>query len=81
MALQCSDIQRLLEPAFSGASIEVQGGEGKYQVAIVSPAFEGQSRVKRQQSVYKALNAQIQSGAIHAVSMLLSTPQEAAVRP
>jgi acid stress-induced BolA-like protein IbaG/YrbA len=80
MALQCSEIKQLLEAALSGAEIEVLGGEGKYQVTIVSPVFDGLNRVKRQQNVYKVLNSHIQSGAIHAVSMVLNTPQEAAVR-
>jgi acid stress-induced BolA-like protein IbaG/YrbA len=80
MALQCSEIKQLLEGALSGADIEVLGGEGKYQVTIVSPVFEGLNRVKRQQSVYKVLNTHIQSGAIHAVSMVLTTPQEAAAQ-
>ncbi|MDR0781767.1 MAG: BolA/IbaG family iron-sulfur metabolism protein [Pseudomonadales bacterium] len=78
MALQCSEIKQLLENALSGAAIEVAGGDGKYQLSIVSAAFEGLNRVKRQQSIYKVLNAHIQSGAIHAVSMFLTTPQEAA---
>jgi acid stress-induced BolA-like protein IbaG/YrbA len=80
MALQCSEIKQLLDAALSGADVEVLGGEGKYQVTIVSSVFEGLNRVKRQQSVYKVLNSQIQSGAIHAVSMILNTPQEAAAQ-
>lgn len=80
MALQCSEIKQLLEQALAGAEIEVMGGEGKYQVLITSTLFDGLNRVKRQQAVYKVLNPHIASGAIHAVSMLLQTPQEAAAR-
>jgi acid stress-induced BolA-like protein IbaG/YrbA len=80
MALQCSEIQQLLAAALNDAEIEVLGDGGKYQVTIVSPMFEGLNRVKRQQSIYKVLNSHIQTGAIHAVSMVLHTPQEAAVR-
>ena len=78
MALQCSEIRQLLQSAMTDADIEVAGGEGKYQVTIVSGIFAGLNRVKRQQAVYKVLNPHIASGAIHAVSMILSTPQEAA---
>ncbi len=80
MALQCSEIKQLLEASLNDAEIEVLGGEGKYQVTIVSSMFEGLNRVKRQQSIYKVLNSHIQTGAIHAVSMILYTPQEAAAR-
>jgi acid stress-induced BolA-like protein IbaG/YrbA len=38
--------------------------------------FEGLNAVKRQQAVYKVLNPHISSGAIHAVSMRLSTDAE-----
>ena len=46
-------------------------------VEIVSDVFEGLSRVKRQQLVYKALNERIESGEIHAVSMRTYSPEEA----
>jgi acid stress-induced BolA-like protein IbaG/YrbA len=76
MAMPTSEISALLAVAFPGASVSVGGGEGKYQVQVVSPAFGGLNRVKRQQAVYKVLNAHIQSGAIHAVNMQLQTPEE-----
>ena len=44
---------------------------------IVSPLFEGLSRVKRQQLVYGLLNDKIASGEIHAVTMVTRSPLEA----
>lgn len=76
MAMPTTEISALLTAAFPGADISVGGAEGKYQVQIVSPAFAGMNRVKRQQSVYKVLNPHIQSGAIHAINMQLQTPDE-----
>lgn len=69
-------IQELLQVQFSSGSIEVAGGDGKYQVAIVSDTFDGLNQVKRQQAVYKVLNEHIASGAIHAVTMRLKTTTE-----
>ena len=43
---------------------------------LVSEAFSGLSRVKRQQLVYSFLNEKINSGEIHAVSMKCLTPEE-----
>ena len=46
-------------------------------IEVVSDKFEGVSRVKRQQMVYKAIWEEMQ-GAIHAVdSMTCKTPEEA----
>ncbi len=56
--------------------MQVGGADGKYQVQIVSTAFTGLNRVKRQQAVYKVVNPHIQSGAIHAINMQLQTPEE-----
>lgn len=69
-------IQELLQAQFTGGSIEVAGGDGKYQVAVVSDTFDGLNQVKRQQAVYNVLNEHISSGAIHAVTMRLKTTTE-----
>ena len=71
------EIARLLTQSLPGATIDVLGDGYKYQINVVSPAFAGLSRVKRQQAIYKVLNEHIQSGAIHAVNMQLQTPEEA----
>ena len=77
MAMSTTEIARLLNTAIADASVEVQGGEGKYQVQIISSVFAGLNRVKRQQVIYRVLNDHIASGAIHAVNMNLKTPDEA----
>ena len=77
MAMSTGEIARLLTRALPGANVDVQGEGGKYQVQVISGVFAGLNRVKRQQTIYKVLNEHIQSGAIHAVSMLLQTPEEA----
>lgn len=77
MAISTMEIAQLLNAAIGDASVDVQGGEGKYQVQVVSPVFSGLNRVKRQQVIYRVLNDHIASGAIHAVNMNLKTPDEA----
>lgn len=77
MAMTTSEISRLLEAALPASTITVLGGDGKYQVEIVSEVFAGLNRVKRQQAIYRILNDHISSGAIHAVNMILKTPAEA----
>ncbi|MFK7865204.1 MAG: BolA family protein [Pseudohongiellaceae bacterium] len=74
--MDTSQIENLLSTAFDDGEISVEGGDGKYQVNIVSEKFDGLNQVKRQQAVYKVLNEHISSGAIHAVSMRLKTTAE-----
>ena len=52
------------------------GGESHFNLLIVSPAFEGQSRVARQRAVNALLKAEL-SGQVHALSVKALTPGEA----
>ena len=70
------DLEKLIASQIPECEIHVQGGEGKFHVSIVCEIFEGLNSVKRQQVVYKVLNEQIISGAIHAVTMQLQTVTE-----
>lgn len=76
MAITTDEIETILAAEFADARIDAAGGDGKYQVRIISDAFAGLNAVKRQQSVYRVLNPHIASGAIHAISMQLLTTGE-----
>lgn len=56
-----------------------EGGETHFKVEIVSAAFEGQSRVARQRSVYAALKQELDAG-LHALALTTLTPAEDAQR-
>ena len=68
----------LLTQAIANADISVQMEGNHCHVHIVSEAFEGLRKLKRQQMVYGALKELIASGEVHAVHMSLFTPQESA---
>ncbi len=51
------------------------GGETHYSLRVVSPAFEGLSRVARQRLVYQTLAEEFEQG-LHALSLDLKTPAE-----
>ena len=53
-----------------------RGGETHYSVLLVSPAFRGISRVARSRAVHAALATEFHDG-LHALSMVLRTPEEA----
>ena len=74
-----SDIEELLTSELTGCRINIEGGDGKFNLTIIGDVFEDLSAVKRQKMIYKILNTQIQSGAIHAVTMQLQTFAESGV--
>ena len=69
-------IKKLIAPELPNCDIDVEGGNGKFQISIVGDVFEGLNPVRRQQTIYKLLNSQIESGVIHAVTMRLQTIAE-----
>ena len=52
-------------------------GGGHYRVTVVSPVFEGKSRVERHRLVYAALAEEMQQ-AIHALTLTTLTPGQRA---
>jgi acid stress-induced BolA-like protein IbaG/YrbA len=55
--------------------VEVAGDGQHFEALVVSPAFEGRSRVQRHQLVYAALGERMREE-IHALSMRCLSPQE-----
>ncbi len=71
------EISTLVRAGFPQAeTLRVEGDGHKVQLTLVSADFEGQRALQRQQRVYACLQEAIASGAIHAVSMRVLTPQE-----
>jgi len=73
-------VKNIIESAIHADHVEVAGEGAKYHVTVVSDVFEGMRAVKRQQTIYAGLQADIASGAIHAVTMALFTPTEWAAK-
>lgn len=55
------------------------GGETHFRVYIVSPAFEGKSRVERHRMVNATLAAEL-GGSVHALAIKAQTPGETGTR-
>ena len=85
MATTESIIIKKLEEVFSPDHLQVinesashnvpEGSESHFKVVLVSQNFEGQSAVKRHQSVYAVLAAELQSG-VHALALHTYLPVE-----
>ena len=83
------DIIKKLREAFVPESLDVvdeshlheghaghrPGGETHFRLYIVSPAFEGKSRIERHRMVNSALDAELK-GSVHALAIKAQAPGE-----
>ena len=70
-------IEAVLRDNLPQCELELVAEGNKLSVKIISDAFSGLNRVKRQQKIYSLLDDRIKSGEIHAVSMITQTLDEA----
>jgi stress-induced morphogen len=71
MAMDSSEISRLIKAAFPDADVEIKdlAGDGDhYSATVVSAAFKGKSRVQQHQLVYGALQGRM-GGELHALAL------------
>jgi acid stress-induced BolA-like protein IbaG/YrbA len=71
------EIVAALRNAFPGAEIDLELSGNRAELAVVSAAFVGLSRVRRQQAVYACIQQFIADGSLHAVTMRVLAPDEA----
>jgi acid stress-induced BolA-like protein IbaG/YrbA len=69
------DVRRYIAAGLECTVLEVDGDGRHFSALIVSPAFEGKSRVARHQLVYAALGERMREE-VHALSMRTLTPAE-----
>lgn len=70
-----ADIERFIAGGLACEHVEVEGDGRHFFATIVSPEFEGASRIQRHQRVYAALGDRMREQ-IHALSMKTLTPDE-----
>ena len=74
--MQLDEIKALIETGLPGSQAQLDGDGYHFQVVVTWDRCSGMSPVKRQQQVYGCLQANIASGALHAISMKTYTPDE-----
>ncbi len=78
MAMNASDIERLIREALPDARVEIRdlAGDGDHYAAnVVSPSFKGKSRVQQHQMIYAALKGRM-GGELHALALQTSAPED-----
>ena len=70
-----ASIEQSIAAGLACEHLSVSGDGAHFEALIVSPAFAGQSRVRRHQLVYAALGDRMREE-VHALSMTTLTPEE-----
>ena len=71
MAMNASEIEKLIKAAFPDADItitDLAGDNDHYAAMVTSSAFKGKNRVQQHQMVYDALKGRM-GGVLHALSL------------
>ena len=74
--MTADEVRVQIESGIESAQVKVSGENGMFDAVVVSKDFFGLSPVKKQQMVYAAVNDQIVSGEIHALTIKAYTPDE-----
>jgi len=80
MAMSANEIETLIRAAVPDATVTIEdlAGDGDhYAATVVSESFRGLSRVRQHQIVYAALSGRM-GGALHALALQTSAPEQGA---
>ena len=68
-----------LAPGTQAEVVDLTGTMDHYQAVIVSPAFMGKMMIEQHRMVFKLVQAEVDSGEVHALTMKTYTPDKAPV--
>ena len=74
--MEPKQVEELIKTGLPECEVTVTGENGHFDARIVGDVFEGLNPVKKQQLVYKTVNAYIASGELHAFTMKTYTVAE-----
>jgi acid stress-induced BolA-like protein IbaG/YrbA len=74
--METTAVETLISSGLPGAQVQVTGDGSHFDAVVVSPAFEGQTPIKRQRLVMDTVRNQIASGELHALSIKTFTPEQ-----
>jgi acid stress-induced BolA-like protein IbaG/YrbA len=79
--MNATEVQSLIEAGLPGAQVRVSSPDDThFEAVIIAAQFEGKRTIQRHQLVYGTLGA-LMGREIHALTMQVLTPQEAAAAP
>ena len=69
-------IREAIRSRMPGAEVDAVVDGNRAMITVISDAFAGMSRVKKQQAVYACIDHLIANGSLHAVTIRALTPEE-----
>lgn len=78
MPMSASEIENMIKEAMPDAEVQItdlRGDGDHYAAYIVSPSFEGLSRVRQHQMVYNALQGKM-GDELHALALQTAVPEK-----
>ncbi len=70
-----NQVEAMIQAQLPDSQVQVLTNDGEhYEVVVVSSAFEGKTLVQQHQLVYKAIQQEMLTGAIHAMAVKTYTP-------
>ena len=76
MPMAADEIERLIKASIPDAEVTIRdlAGDGDHYAArVVSPIFEGMTRIRQHQAVYSALGGRV-GGELHALQLETAVP-------
>jgi acid stress-induced BolA-like protein IbaG/YrbA len=74
--MNAQEIIERIRTAYPDAEVKTDGADCSFSVTIISAAFEGQNPIQRQRPVMALFRDELNSGALHALSVTARTPDE-----
>ncbi len=73
--MEIEAVKKMIEQGFSQADVTVTGEGCNLETLVVSPDFEGITRIKQHRMVMGTVKSLIESGELHALSINTFTPE------
>ena len=74
--MEQAEVITKIQQSVSDAQVLVEGADCSFSVVVISPQFEGQLPVKRQQAVLASFSELLATGELHALTVKAHTPSE-----
>lgn len=70
-------VESKIKAELPDAQVQALTNDGEhYEVTVISSQFEGKNRVQQHQLVYRAVQPEMNSGVLHAMSLKTYTPND-----
>lgn len=76
MAMSEEDITARVKSLYDDALVDIAGEDCSFEIYVVTPGLEGKGLLQRQKEILALFKPELESGALHALSITAKTPKE-----